>query len=488
MTAPRTQSANPNQIMNKTVRAGLFCIGLDTYWDQFEGLLGKLMSFHGFVADKLHSLGACVTDAGMVDSPVKAIAAAEMFNKSGIDLIILNISTYALSHNVLPLLQRCPAPVLVLNLQPEKTLDFERFNSLGDRGKMTGEWLSFCQSCVTPELASVFNRAGIKYNLITGYLNDEQVWKETQEWLDACRVKRELMNNRVGVLGHYYNGMLDVYSDMTSLASLFGCHFEILEFGTLKKYYDEADKAEIGSMIGEFRSFFDVSSECSPSDLEDTARGALALRKLASAKDLGSLAFYYEGAGDPSYEKIVTTLIPGMTLLTGSNIPVAGECEIKNVLAMKILDSFGCGGSFSEFYLADFEKDEILLGHDGPAHYKISEGRPGLVPLPVFHGKPGKGLSIQMSVVHGPVTILSVCQGPDNKITLLTAEGESVPGPIMKIANTNSRYRFSIPAKEFIDRWSQAGPSHHCAIGVGHFSSGIRKLSLLLNAEFMKIC
>jgi L-arabinose isomerase len=155
---------------------------------------------------------------------------------------------------------------------------------------------------------------------------------------------------------------------------------------------------------------------------------------------------------------------------------------------MKIMDAFGSGGSFSEFYLVDYEKDEILLGHDGPAHYKIAEGKPGLIPLPVFHGKPGKGLSIQMKVADGPVTLLSVCQGRDGKITLLSAEGESVPGATMQIANTNSRYKFPISAREFINRWSMAGPSHHCAIGVGYISGKISKLADLLNTDFLRIC
>jgi len=282
--------------------------------------------------------------------------------------------------------------------------------------------------------------------------------------------------------------MLDVYSDITMLAAKFGSHFELMEFGGLKKLYDEAGTQAIADKKDQFRSWFNVSEECADEDIENSARCSVALDQLIEKKKLGALAYYYEGEGDPGYEKVVTSLIPGMTLLTGLNIPVAGECEVKNVLAMKIMDLFGAGGSFSEFYLADFEKDELLLGHDGPAHAGIAEGKVGLVPLPVFHGKPGKGLSIQMKVAYGPVTLLSVCQTGKGEIKLLLAEGESVPGPTMHIGNTNSRYRFSISARDFINSWAAEGPSHHCAIGIGHLAGEIKKLSELPNIDFRKIC
>lgn len=471
-----------------TARVGLFGIGLETYWPQFKGLLDRLNGYQGDIAGKLRQLGLEVVDAGMVDNPEKARVAASLFRREEVELIFLYVSTYALSSTVLPVVQRAAVPVIVLNLQPVPQLDYGKFNALGDRGVMTGVWLEHCQACSAPEIACAFNRAGIPYHLVTGYLHEAAAWAEVRDWAEALKVKLGMRENRVGVLGHYYCGMLDVYSDLTQQSAAFGSHFEIVEMCNLHKLREEVDPSRVRQKVEQFRREFEVSPECDPAELERAAKTSCGLDALVERYGLGSMAYYYESEDGYPYRDIVTSVIAGNTLLTGHHVPVAGECEIKNVQAMKIMDLFGAGGSFSEFYLGDFKDDVMYLGHDGPAHFAIAQGRVGLVPLPVYHGKPGKGLSIQMTVKHGPVTLLSVVQTGAGKVFLLMAEGESVPGPVLQIGNTNSRYRFSIGAKAFMNEWSKAGPAHHCAIGTGHIAARIEKLGALLGMEVKRVC
>ena len=468
------------------MKAGIFSIGLDTYWPQFDGLLDNLNGYHDEIRNRIAGMGIELVDAGMVDHPEKASGAASFFKQEDVEVIFLFISTYALSSTVLPVVQKAKVPVVMLNLQPVAQLDYEKFNAIGDRGKMTGIWLEHCQSCSVPELACVFNRANIDYHVVTGYLQDAEAWQEIQDWVDAARVVAEMRDNRVGVLGHYYCGMLDVYSDLTQQSATFGNHFELLEMCELNELRKAVTSDEIATKVGEFIEKFDVSDECEQSEIERAAQTSVALDQLINKHNLGSMAYYYEGVGE--YENIGTSVIAGNTLLTGRHIPIAGECEVKNVQAMKIMDLFGVGGSFSEFYLSDFIDDVIYLGHDGPAHFAIAEGSVALVPLSVYHGKPGKGLSIQMTVKHGPVTLLSVVQRGDGLVLLQVAEGESVSGPVLQIGNTNSRYQFSLGAKGFMNDWSKGGPSHHCAIGVGHIGKKIEKLGALLGIEVIHIC
>ena len=468
------------------VKIGLFSIGLDTYWGQFEGLRDRLEGYRTAIEEKIKAPGITVISAGLVDNADKARQAAELFSSEGVELIFLYVSTYALSSTVLPVVQQAGVPVVVLNLQPDWAIDYQAFNAMKDRGRMTGEWLTWCQACSMPEISNVFHRAAIPFHQVTGTLTDPEAFREIAEWTESARVAHELKATRLGIMGHYYNGMLDVYSDPTRVTTTFGTYVQHLEISELALHRKQVTDPEVKAKLQEFREKFEVIRECTEPELQRAALTACALDRMVKANRLGALAYYYEGTPGSEEEDIVTSVIAGNSLLTASHVPVAGECEVKNAMAMKIMDLFNAGGSFSEFYLMDFKEDVVLLGHDGPGHLAIAEGKPLLKPLGVYHGKPGHGLSVEMKVKNGPVTLLSVVQQQDGSYFLLAAEGESVPGPILEIGNTNSRYKFSMGAKAFVEAWNEAGPAHHCAIGTGHIAGKLAKLAALLGME-MKI-
>jgi L-arabinose isomerase len=338
-----------------------------------------------------------------------------------------------------------------------------------------------------PEIASVFNRARIHFHQVTGMLRDDPLaWGEIQDWIATARVANVMFHNRLGLMGNYYGGMLDIYSDLTQHCAAFGGHMELIEVDDLTALRRTVKAREIAARVADFHKAFDVQPGCPTAELERAARTSVALDRLVVQHDLGSLAYYYRGHGDNS--DTLSSIILGNSLLTARGVPVAGEYEVKNAQAMKILDTFGAGGSFTEFYAMDFDQDVALMGHDGPGHIAIAEGKPKVRPLKVFHGKAGRGLSVEMAVKHGPVTLLSVVETGDGKLKLQVAHAESVPGPILEIGNTNSRYRFGIGVRQFVNEWNAQGPAHHCAVGVGHIAHKIEKLGLLLGFETIRIC
>ena len=470
------------------MQIGLFGIGLETYWHQFKGLKQRLEGYQQTIAQQLEQPGIRVLNAGLVDTVDKARAAADTFKQEDVSLIFLYVSTYALSATVLPVVQKAKVPVVILNLQPVKAIDYAWFNSLGDRGLMTGEWLANCQACAVPEIANVFNRSGVQFYQVTGTLDDTAAWNEISEWVSAAAVAQGMQQNRLGVLGHYYNGMLDIYSDLTLQAATFGGHIQHLEMCELAAFRKQVSLEEAARKKEDIFSSFEVLAECPPEEIDRAAFTAVALDKLVAHHRLGSLCYYYEGTAGGEYEDLISSVITGNSMLTARHVPVAGEYEVKNAQAMKIMDLFGAGGSFTEFYGLDFNDDIVLMGHDGPGHIAIAEGRTLLKPLGVYHGKPGKGLSVEMKVKYGPVTLLSVVETGDGRLKLLVAEGASVEGPILQIGNTNSRYRFPLDIKTFVNNWCKEGPAHHCAIGIGHIAGKIEKLGALLGTPVVKVC
>jgi L-arabinose isomerase len=471
------------------LRVGLFGIGLAAYWEQFPTLEDRLKDSILVVEQQLRATGRDIVNLGLIDSPERALAAGHEARRQDVDLLVLYVTTYALSSTVLPLVRRAKVPVLVLNLQPEAAIDYERFNALPDRTAMTAEWLAYCSACPVPELANVFARAGIPFHQVTGVLRgDPECWQQIHEWLDAAQVVHTLSHTRLGLMGHCYGGMLDVATDLTQICAIFGTHVEIVEIDELTHIRQSVTNEEVKQQLSSIAQSFDVKADCAGDELERAARTSAALERFVEIHSLGALAYFYKGSGVEQNEDTITSIILGASLLTSRGIPVAGEYEIKNALAMKIMDSFGAGGSFTEYYAIDFIDDVVLMGHDGPGHAGIAEGKTRVRPLQIYHGKIGRGLSVEMSVKTGPVTLLSVAESREHGFKLLFAEGQTVSGPILEIGNTNSRYRFPIGTRNFVTRWNEQAPAHHCAVGLGHIGSKLEKLALLLGVEAARIC
>jgi L-arabinose isomerase len=465
-------------------RVGLFGIGLAAYWPQFEGLRERLQGYQEGIEAHLEVMGAEVVSAGLVDTAQSARRAGVTLGAQQVDLVLVYAATYATSSLVLPVVQAAHAPVVILNLQPTRALDYERTT--------TGEWLANCSACCVPEIAGALTRARIPYRTLTGTLLDgDTAWDVLREWLDAAYAVRSLRTGRIGFLGHTYPGMLDMYSDFTQVQAQTGAHVEVLEIDELVERVESADAAAVERKREEIRDTFDladagidpIAAEITPEIFAWSARVAVGLDRLVDDFELDGLTYYYRGAGGNIAERVTAGLIVGNSLLTTRGVPASGEGDLKTNVGMLLLDRLGAGGSYTEFYALDFDDDFVLMGHDGPAHLAIAEGRPVARALKLYHGKAGAGLSIEMKVRLGPVTILGVTQTADGRLSLIAAEGESIAGPTFRIGNTNSRIRFPSGPTAFFDAWCAQGPTHHVALGVGHQVSRLRKVADLLGLE-----
>lgn len=492
---------------SRKARIGLYSIGHPHYWEQFDGLLDRLTGYGKFIETRLSAWGETF-NAGMIDREEQARKAGEWFNEKNVDLIFCHAATYATSASHLAIAQITKRPIVVLNLQPAAQINYEKTT--------TGEWLAHCVGCPIPEIANAFLRAGIRFRVVSGLLGLEKTppisladentaqhpealaaWSEIEEWSRAATVARTLRSGRMGFLGHTYPGMLDMYSDFTMIQSQTGMMVEILEMCDLARIVRAVNDAEKRRKLDEIKKMF-VISEDSPADplakkpteaqLDWSCAVAVAQEKLVREFDLDALTYYYRGDAGNEYERIQEAFILGHSLLTAQGIPCSGEGDMKTAIAMKIADILGVGGSYSEIVVCDYKEKAIVLGHDGPFHIGIAAQKPILRGMGLYHGKWGSGVSVEARVRGGAVTIQNMTQTIDGRLKTIVNQGTATDGPILRIGNTMTQVRFALPVSEFMNRWFALGPTHHCAMSVGHNAGVLQKVADLMDWPCESVC
>jgi L-arabinose isomerase len=162
---------------------------------------------------------------------------------------------------------------------------------------------------------------------------------------------------------------------------------------------------------------------------------------------------------------------------------MCGESDVKTCIAMLLMDRLDIGGSFAEFHPVDFREGFVLVGHDGPHHLNIADGRPVLRSLTKYHGKPGSGAGVEFKIKEGPITMLSIGVTAHGQFKFVVAEGESVQGPIPATGNTNTRGFFAPEIRTFLKRWVAEGPTHHFALGIGRRATALAAIAGALGIE-----
>jgi L-arabinose isomerase len=463
----------------RRTKVGLVAGGLGAYWPQFPDLLPQLQRSAARVGERMQALDCDVVDVGFISDAQEGARAAETLRVAGCDLIVGFLTTYMTASMLLPIAQRSGAPVLLINLQPTEAMDHATFD--------TGQWLAYCGACPLPEMANTFLRSGVEFRSVSGYLEDERAWAKIARWIKAAGVRGALRHGRHGLMGHLYPGMLDVSTDLTLVPVNFGGHLEVLEFDDLRVRVAAVSQTQVAERMDLARATFDIDETVQDEDFAWAAKVSVGLDQLVADFALDSLAYYHRGLEGEQHERLGAGMILGASLLTARGIPSVGEYELRTSLAMLITDRLGGGGSFTELQALNFTDGVVEMGHDGPAHLAVSQNRPLLRGLGVYHGKRGWGVSVEFDVQHGPVTTFGIAQQRDGRFAFVAAEGEVVPGPLLQIGNTTSRVDFGCDPGEWTDAWSATGISHHWALGMGHLLPELRATADLLGVELVEV-
>lgn len=471
--------------VKRTAKIAFFAVIHGIYFEQFPGLEENMYRYHNDLFTKVKSNDVDVIDFGFVASSEQAYEVARKIQEYGPDLVFCNMITYATSSVFAPILKGVNAPMVLLALQPREALDYSKANTFMQ--------LENDNICSVPEFMGVAVRFNKKiHDIIIGTLyNDKEADSQISEWCDVAKVLNSLHGARLGLMGHVLEAMYDMHCDPTALSSAFGVHVPLIEIEDLVECYNQVTQEEIDEKVKIINKEFDmpnpisdpVTCKLTEKDLLGSAKGAAALDRLVKKYNLDGMAYYYEGKENSIQRTVATSLIVGNSILNAEGVPMCGEFDIKTNVAMLIMDRLDIGGSFAELHPFDFSDNTILIGHDGPHHIKIANGKPILRSLTKYHGKPGSGASIEFKLKEGPITMLGITQTSDGKFKFVIGEGYSQAGPIPPTGNTNTRGYFPPDTKDFIKRWCMQGPTHHYALGIGHKAETIKKIADCLNIE-----
>ncbi|GAA4902356.1 L-arabinose isomerase [Tessaracoccus lubricantis] len=466
-------------------RVGILSVGHHVYWDQFDGLRDEMVRKSGVLAEKVKRNGVEVVDFGLVDEAEGAYAVLPRVRAADLDLLMVDMVTYATSSTFGVLIRALDIPVVMVALQPRSALDYANATT----------WMQLANDdfCSVPEFAAVAVRMGRKVpEVVLGTLEGDPVADaEIAEWCQIAKVYHSLRTARIGLMGHVLEAMLDMHTDPTALTAAFGSHVVLCEPEDIMRHWADPDPTLVEAKKEQILAFFDtpdpvsdpITMKLTPTDLHTAARAAVALDGFVAEKNLDGLAYYYEGLPGSETRAVMTNLIVGNSLLQAEGFPMCGEFDVKTCVAMMVMDRLDIGGSFAEFHPIDFERDAVLVGHDGPHHINIAEGRPAIRSLKKYHGKPGAGASVEFNIKEGPITMLGNTITSEGRFKFVIAEGESLRLPVPPTGNTNTLGRFEPDVRTFLKRWVREAPTHHYALGIGHHASTIAKVADVLGIE-----
>ena len=473
-------------LVNTKAKVGVFSIALGAYLPQFPQLVPNFEQQYVDFKATLPASGER-SAGGLVTTKEQAQDAGDKFRAEDVDLVILQMLTYATSYNVLPVVRDLDVPVVVVNVQKKAQPDYANTD--------IPTWLGDLYACGAPgEVVADLNRAGKRHAVVTGVVEggDPAVAEQLEQWCRAAQVRRRLRRTNIAQIGRPYPGMMDLYIDETNLYNRLGLYTKQFDWEKMWAIADNIDdQAAVDAKAAEILDTFDVEGGAKVTDepIQEMAKYVVAFEQWVKDEEIGLVASHYDGYAKGQAGVLDSMLIPAFSMLIKQGTSCAVEGDMKVAIAMSILKTISGTGQLSEMYSIDFPEDIVIIGHSGSGDADISTAKkPTLKVVPVFHGKTGGGYLTQFYPGHGTITFLGITQDGDGNFKFVVAEGENVNGPIFTFGDTNMRMKFSIGAREFMDRWNETGPTHHMAACLGSQTDTILKVAKILNVPVDVVC
>ena len=139
-------------LVETKARVGVFAIALGAYLPQFPSLVPEFEAQYAHFKTMLPDSVELI-DGGIVTTKELAQEAGDKFRAADVDLVMVQLLTYATSYNLLPAVRDLDVPVVLVNVQKLRAPDYAHTD--------TATWLGELYACgAVGEMVADLERAG----------------------------------------------------------------------------------------------------------------------------------------------------------------------------------------------------------------------------------------------------------------------------------------------------------------------------------------
>lgn len=463
----------------KRPKIGLLTQFFDLYLASGDTLLNACQAFAAQLAEGLGPL-ANVIYPGVCANREQIASAVRAFEAADVDLIVVVHLTYAPSQYAAPALIRTEIPLLLWSTQKlpavtEAITNWDLEENHGVHG--------------TQDLANVLRRGQRRFAVLAGHWQDVATLQQLREWFAAARIRHDLQNARVGLIGHPMEHMGDFGLDETAFETQLGVHVQHIPQRALAVAAREAPVEAIRDLMRVDLEHFKSHGNLTDAQHEAAARLEWAIRQTLERDDLIGFASHFFAIAQEG-------LLDTLPFLAASNLLAAGygyggEGDVTSAVAVWILRQLGGEATFTEMFTMDFAGDSLLMSHMGEGNWRLARAEHPIIlrsdpfDLAAFAADP---VSLTFALRPGPATLLNITVGPEGRLQWTVAEGEVVDSaPLPHLTQTHHRFQFAKPLARFVEAYAQAGGSHHQALAYGHWGATLSRLAGMLDVPFQAL-
>lgn len=461
-------------------RVGLLGLTLDLYARTSPEMLEGLRAFSGELRETLRAV-ADVDEAELAWDRLAIEKAVARFDRDDVDLIVIVLLSYSTSLSAMPGLLRTRRPLLIWNTQKLREVgpDFGPDDITYNHG-MHG----------VQDLCNVLLRHGREFHLITGHYQDPASVGQVHDLIRAAAAVRALRGRRIGLLGHTFDGMGDLYVDASTLLATTGVEVAHLSFAALARHLEAVLPEAVRISMARDRQEFAVDPDVSEEDHERSARLELAIRALIAEERLSALCALFTAATD--HPAIRTQPFLAVSKLLAEGFGYGGEGDPTSATAVMLMQQLTRETNFAEMFTIDFAGGGIFMNHMAETNYRL--GRPDL-PVRLIRNAasflPGEPSVCAFTVQKpGPVTLLNLTATAGGRLKMIGMCGEVAdwgPAPGVRTPHFMFRPRLADGVEAFLTRYSLEGGSHHLALGYGDQRGPLRAAAKMMGIEWVEV-